>query len=293
VIRLGTRGSAMALAQAHAVAALLGDGVEVVPVVTTGDRERARTDKEKWVKELELALLAEEVDLAVHSAKDVPARLPDGLELVGAPVRGDARDALCGAPSLDALRRGARVGTSALRRASQLRASRDDLEIVEVRGNVDTRLRRLADGEVDALVLTAAGLARLGRADAIGAALDTIPAAGQGIVALEARAEDVGARAAAARITDEAAWTALACERALVRVLGASCHTPVGAHATLGPAGALMLETFVGLPDGSAWVRDLVEGSTAEPGALGALGAQRLLGAGAGELLRQAEETAA
>ncbi len=317
MIRLGTRGSAMALAQARAVAALLSDEeVEIVPVVTTGDRDRARTDKEKWVKELELALLADEVDLAVHSAKDVPAALPEGLELVGAPVRGDARDALCGAPSLDALPTGARVGTSALRRAAQLRAVREDLDVVEVRGNVDTRLGKLAAGEVDALVLTAAGLARLGRADAIEGTLDSVPAAGQGIVVLEARAEDAAARAAAVRVTDEEAWGCLACERAVVRALGASCHTPVGAHAALAGdltpragrrapardrAGSahspdrdrlLVLETFVGLPDGSAWLRDRLEGPAAEPEALGERGAQRLLAAGARELLREAESAA-
>jgi len=294
VIRLGTRGSALALAQARQVAAALGAGIELVEVVTTGDRDRAREDKEKWVKELELALLAGEVDLAVHSAKDVPAGLPAGLVLVGAPARGDARDALCGAAALAALPAGARVGTSSLRRAAQLHAAREDVEVVEVRGNVDTRLRHLAAGEVQALVLAAAGLARLGRADAIGATLDeVVPAPGQGVIVLEARADDAAARAAAVRVTDEAAWTALACERAVVRELGATCRTPVGAHATLPGGGALVVETFVGLPDGSAWLRDRVAGAAAEPEALGAEAARRLRSAGGEELLRRAEEVAA
>jgi hydroxymethylbilane synthase len=286
----------MALAQARTVAALLDEPSEIVPITTTGDRRRELEDKEKWVKELELALLAEEVDLAVHSAKDVPTRLPADLELVGTIARGDPRDVLCGAPSLDALAAGARVGTSSLRRAAQLRAERADLEVVELRGNVDTRLRKLADGEADALVLTAAGLQRLGRSDAIGTPLDAfVPAPGQGTVVLEARSGDVAARAIAARLTDEAAWTALHCERAVVRGLGATCHTPVGAHATIGshpPRGVLVLEAFVGLPDGSAWLRDRVEGEVGDPEGLGVRVADRLLRAGADELLRAAEAAA-
>ncbi|MBJ7522401.1 MAG: hydroxymethylbilane synthase, partial [Solirubrobacteraceae bacterium] len=228
-IRLGTRGSALALAQAHHVAGLLGDDVEIVEITTTGDRARALVDKEKWVKELELALQAGEIDLAVHSAKDVPGELPDGLDLLGAPARADARDALCGAASLEALPAGARVGTSSLRRAAQVLAAREDVSVVEIRGNVDTRLRKLADGEADALVLAAAGLDRLDRSGAIDAHLDFVPAPGQGVIALEGRAGDAAAGDAARRVTDRAAWIALLCERTVVTELGATCHTPVGA----------------------------------------------------------------
>jgi hydroxymethylbilane synthase len=294
-LRLGTRGSALALVQARMVAEALGGDAEVVPVITTGDRRRADPDKEKWVKELELALLAGEVDLAVHSAKDVPSALPEGLELVGALARADARDALCGAAGLAALPDGARVGTSSLRRASQLRALREDLRIVEVRGNVDTRLRALDGGDVDALVLAAAGLTRLGRADAVGTLLDElVPAPGQGVVVLEARTGDARALEAALRVTDAAAWTELTCERALVAGLDASCHTPVGAHAVVSGDGSLLaLEAFVGLPDGSAWVRDRVEGRADGAQALGALAAGRVVAAGGGELLRRAETLAA
>ncbi len=292
-MRLGTRGSALALAQAGTVAALLG-GAEVVPITTSGDRDRSAVDKEKWVKELEAALLAGEVDLAVHSAKDVPSELPDGLELVGAPARGDARDALCGAPSLDALADGARVGTSSLRRAAQLRALRPGLAVAELRGNVDTRLAKLAAGDYDAIVLAAAGLERLGRADAADALLDElVPAAGQGTLVLEARAGDTAARAAARGVTDPAAWTCLTAERALVRGVSASCHTPLGAHATPPSAGSLVLVAFAGLPDGSAWVRDRVEGPDDDPEGLGAEAARRLLAAGGADLLRRAEEMAA
>jgi hydroxymethylbilane synthase len=200
---------------------------------------------------------------------------------------------LCGAPSLDALADGARVGTSSLRRAAQLRAARADLDVVELRGNVDTRLRKLAEGEADALVLTAAGLVRLGREDAIGTPLDAfVPAPGQGTVVLEARAGDVATRAVAARLTHEPTWIALACERATVRGLRATCHTPVGALATPGAGGALVLEAFVGLPDGSAWLRDRVEGRADDPEGLGARVAERLLAAGADDLLRAAEAAA-
>jgi hydroxymethylbilane synthase len=291
-LRLGTRGSALAIVQTElAVAALAAQGIEstVVPVVTTGDRRRAAPDKEKWVKELELALLADEVDLAVHSAKDVPGALPEDLELVGALPRADAHDALCGARSLAALAEGARVGTSSLRRRAQVLAARPDVEVVEVRGNVDTRLRSLAGGDVDALVLAAAGLDRLGRGAEIGALLtDLVPAPGQGVIVFEARVGDATSREAAVAVTDAATWTALRCERALVHGLDATCNTPVGAFAV--PDGErLTLSAFAGMPDGSEWVQDRVEGSAAEPEALGALAAERVLAAGGGDVLRRAE----
>jgi hydroxymethylbilane synthase len=291
-LRVGTRASALALAQAGSVAALLGPDAELVPLTTSGDRNRQATDKERWVKELELALLDGEIDLAVHSAKDVPSALPDGLRLVGAPSRADPFDALVGASSVGALDEGARVGTASLRRAAQLQTLREDPEVVVVHGNVDTRLRMLAERDLDALVLAAAGLVRLGRTDAIGAILsELIPAAGQGTLALEARADDERALGAALAITHEATWIALQAERALVGLLHASCNTPLGAHATVSEQG-IVLRTFVGLPDGSAWLRD--EAPPAQrPEQAGALAAQRLLSAGAGELLRRAEELAA
>jgi hydroxymethylbilane synthase len=284
-VRLGTRGSALALAQAGQVADMLG-GAELVTITTAGDRGERGGDKERWVKELELALLAGEIDLAVHSAKDVPAVLPDGLVLAGAPARADARDALCGAGSLDALPQGARVGTSSLRRAAQLRAMRDDLDVIELRGNVDTRLRKLAGGDYAAIVLALAGLHRLGRADAADAVLDAdafVPAAGQGVLALEARAGDDDARAAVEAIADDETMACLAAERALVRALDADCHTPVGAHATRDGDGRMTLRAFVGRADGSAWARDQLSGE--DPEVLGAQVAQRLLAAGAEELL--------
>ena len=290
-MRIGTRGSALALAQAGAVAALLGPEAELVTITTTGDRQRDAGDKERWVKELELALLAGEVDLALHSAKDVPSELPEGLELVGAPPRGDPFDALVGAEALSELRPGARVGTASLRRASQLLALREDLDVVVVRGNVDTRLRKLQEGDLDALVLAAAGLVRLGRADEIGCVLrELVPAPGQGTLVLQARADDDRAAAAAAAITHALTWDALCAERALVAHLDASCNTPLGAYATVGDDGIVM-RTFAGLPDGSAWLRDETPPARA-PEEAGALAAERLLSAGGGELLARAEEMA-
>jgi hydroxymethylbilane synthase len=280
-VRIGTRGSALALAQARQVASLLGGSHELVEVTTSGDRGSSGGDKERWVRELDGALLAGEVDCAVHSAKDVPARVPDGIAIAAVPARADPRDALCGAAALAALPRGARVGTSSLRRTAQLRALRPELSVVELRGNVDTRLRRLADGEYDAIVLASAGLARLGRGSEGVPLEELVPAAGQGCLAVTTR---TGEEARVGAIDHAPSARALAAERTLVRVLEADCHTPVGAHASSLPDDRLRLGAFVGTPDGTAWVRDELTGD--EPEELGAEVARRLLTAGAREVLR-------
>ena len=294
-LRLGTRGSALALAQAELVAELLDEEVELVPITTSGDRgdrsPAAGGDKARFVKEIEEALLDGSVDLAVHSAKDVPSELPEGLSIVGVPERADARDALCGAASLDDLGPGAVVGTGSLRRASQLLALRPDLEVRELRGNVDTRLGKLGEGGLQALVLALAGLERLGRSSEGAPLPELVPAPGQGCLALEAREDDGAVAAAAVAITDRSALTCLTSERALVQALDASCHTPLGAHATL-DGDALSLEAFVGLPDGSVWLRDSLDGEAGSPAALGREVAERMLVAGAADLLRQAEAAA-
>jgi hydroxymethylbilane synthase len=279
-VRIGTRGSALALAQARQVAALLGGEHELVEVVTRGDRGEAPTDKERWVRELDAALLESAIDCAVHSAKDVPAQLPDGIAIAAVPERADPRDALCGAASLAALGAGARVGTSSLRRAAQLRALREDLAVVGLRGNVDTRLRRLAEGDYDAIVLAAAGLARLGRGGEGTPLPELVPAAGQGCLAVTTR---LGEEDRVAAIDHGPAARALVAERALVRGLQADCHTPVGAHADAREGGGLTLRAFVGAVDGSAWVRDELEGD--DPERLGEEVARRLLAAGAREVL--------
>jgi hydroxymethylbilane synthase len=300
-LRVGTRGSALALAQSGQVARALealdpGLDVQLVEIVTSGD-ETSRTarssvgDKSRFVKEIEEALLAGEVDLAVHSAKDVPGVLPEGLAIVGVPAREDARDALCGgAQSLGALADGASVGTSSLRRRAQLLAVRPDLRVSDLRGNVDTRLRKLAEGSHDALVLALAGLRRLGRDEGtpLPATLMT-PAPGQGCLALEARRDDAHVAELAERLTDREALVRLTAERAVVERLDATCHTPVAAYAELRTDGRLELSAFVGLPDGSSWIRDTLEGRAAEPAALGREVAERLLAAGAREVLDAAE----
>jgi len=296
-MRIGTRRSALALAQADLIAALLGD-CEIVPIVTSGDRGAPAADKSRWVAELEQALTAGEIDLAVHSAKDLPGELAEGLSLHGAPARAAAEDVLCGAAGLEELSPGARLGTSSIRRVAQLRAAREDLELVPIRGNVDTRLSKLANPSegLQAIVLARAGLQRLGREADIGGVLHPgrfVPAPGQGILALQGRADDTSTREAVQAITDPQAFACLLAERELARGLGASCHTPLGAHALPAGCGCLQLRAWIGLPDGSSWASDELLGGFYDPEALGRRVAERLEAVGGGELLRRAEEMAA
>ena len=294
MIRLGTRGSALALAQASLVAERLPDEVEIVPITTSGD-ERPRgtpelADKSRFVKEIEEALLAGEIDVALHSAKDVPADFPEGLLLNAILERADARDALCGADSLDDLREGAVVGTASLRRRAALLALRPDLDVRDVRGNVDTRLRRLADGDFDALVLAQAGLDRLDRGNE-GRPLDPgvfVPAAGQGCLAVELRDAEVPANQLVFGLTDFTTQACLTEERAVVRLLGATCDTPIGVHAVRTGDDAMRVTAFVGLPDGSRWIRDELELPFMHATSLiGHNVAERLVAAGAEELLAE------
>ncbi|MGI8461751.1 MAG: hydroxymethylbilane synthase [Solirubrobacterales bacterium] len=293
ILRLGTRGSALALAQAEVVAGALGDA-EIVVIETSGDRGEIG-DKARFVKEIEAALIDKRVDLAVHSAKDLPAEIPDGLALVGVSAREDPADAFAGgAGSLGDLVSGARVGTSSLRRRSQLLALRDDIEVVPVHGNVDTRLRKIAEEDRGGVVLAPAGLRRLGREDEIAFRFSEAamtPAAGQGALALEAREGDAAAAEAAAGLTDRAALVELTAERAAVIALGASCNTPVGIRARL-DGDRLELDGFAGLPDGTRWVRDSLSGDPGQPAALGTELAERMAGAGAVAVLREAERAA-
>jgi hydroxymethylbilane synthase len=285
-LRIGTRGSVLALAQARAVAKALPEPAELVTITTAGDVDRRRGDKSRWVGALEAALLADEIDLAVHSAKDVPGELAPGTELVASPRRADPFDVLVGEARLEHVREGARVGTSALRRRAQLLAVRPDLEVRELRGNVDTRLRKLAAGEADVLVLSAAGLDRLGRRGEAGGTLfgDVfVPAPGQGTIAIQAvvgsAAADVAVAAGHARTM---AW--LAAERAVVRDFSATCHTPVGVHAD-----SARVRAFAGLPDGSQWLVDEVAVEGADVMAAATELARRMLAAGVEDLLRDAE----
>lgn len=286
-MRIASRSSALAVAQAEAVAAAIG-GAELVPVANVAG---GVGDKSRFVRGVERALLDCEAELGVHSAKDLPGEMADELALVGVPVREDPADAFVGAASsLAELAEGARVGTASLRRRSQLLAARPDLRVVELRGNVDTRLAKLAGEELDGIVLAVAGLSRLGRAGEIAfrfGADEMVPAPGQGSLALQARAGDAQAAAAAARVSDREALVELTAERAATAALDATCDTPVGLCARH-LDGTLALAGYAGLPDGSEWVRDALRGDPEQPAAVGAALAERMLAAGAGEILARA-----
>jgi hydroxymethylbilane synthase len=290
--RIATRGSALALAQARQVAEMLG-GAELVEVASEGKPG----DKARFVRGVEQSLLDGDADIGVHTAKDVPAELTDGLMLAAVPPREDPGDAWIGVGgSLEEVPEGARVGTASLRRRAQLLAARPDLEVKELHGNVDTRLRRLEEGGIDAIVLAVAGLRRLGRAEEIAFRLPTAemtPAAGQGSLLLQVRDGDETAMAAVEPVTDPPALRELTAERAVVALLGATCNSPLGVRGEVAAAsGRMRLEAFVGLPDGEEWVRDRLEGDSAEPTLLGAELAKRLLDTGARELLDRAEAMA-
>jgi hydroxymethylbilane synthase len=292
MLRIATRGSKLALAQAGQVAELIG-GAELVEVGADGGAE----DKARFVRGVERALLDGEAEIGVHSAKDLPAELTEGLMLAAVPKREDPRDAWIGVgSSLDEVPEGAKVGTASLRRQAQLLAARPDLVVSELHGNVDTRLRKLAEGELDAIVLAVAGLRRLGRQDEIAFAIpeeSMTPAAGQGSLLLQTRATDDESLRLVDPIVDEPALRELTAERTVVALLDASCASPIGVHGKVdGQNDRMRLDAFVGLPDGSEWVRDSVEGDSTEPTALGAELAKRLIGAGARELLDRAEELA-
>ncbi len=290
MVRIATRGSALALTQAGWVAERLG-GAELVEASSDGEPG----DKSRFVRGVEGALLDGRAELGVHSAKDLPGEMPEELEIASVPEREDPADVWIGAGgSLDDVPEGARVGTASLRRRAQLLAARPDLRVEELHGNVDTRLRKLADGELDAIVLAAAGLRRLGRQAEIGFALPVdqmVPAAGQGARALQARIGDSETGEAAGAIGDLRAMRELTAERTIVALLDATCASPLGTHARVEGA-RIEIDVFIGLPDGSEWLRDRLEGSAEEPALAGAELVQRLLGAGARELLDRAEEQA-
>jgi hydroxymethylbilane synthase len=294
LLRIGTRGSPLALAQAHQVrsrlAAALGvapDAIALVVIKTTGDaiQNRPLTEiggKGLFVKEIEQALVDGAIDLAVHSAKDVPGVLPDGLVLAACLPREDARDAFISrrAASLAALAPGAVVGTASPRRHAMVRRLRPDLAVLPLRGNVETRLKKLAAGEVDATLLAMAGLNRLGLAAAATAPLDVdefLPAVGQGVIALETRTDDARTRTHLAKIDDAAAATALAAERAFLAILDGSCRTPIAGHARLA-GDALHLRGLIVKPDGAESFETERRGSARDAVALGADAGRELRG---------------
>lgn len=308
---IGTRGSKLALAQSEQIAALLRStypdlDVALRIITTTGDRVldvalSAVGDKGLFVKEIEAALLAREVDLAVHSCKDMPSLVPEGLVLAAFPPRVDPRDALVfprhddrrwsadGADPLAALPHGARVGTSSLRRACQVRALRPDLHVLDVRGNVDTRLRKLDEGQYDAIMLAAAGLGRLGLHARISLPLPPevmLPAVSQGTLAIEARADDAETLRLLAVLDDPATRVATLAERAFLRRLEGGCQVPIAAYATLDAAG-VMLRGLVGSLDGGLIIRGERLGSIADPAEVGMALAEELLRRGATDILAE------
>ncbi len=297
-LRVGTRGSRLAVVQSSWVADALrrlGAEVELVPIKTSGDRlaQVALADfggKALFVKEIEEALLAGRVDVGVHSLKDMPAALPAGLVLAAFPPREDPRDVLItrgGGGGLDALPRGARVGTSSLRRRILLLARRPDLAIEPIRGNVETRLAKLDRGEYDALVMASAGLKRLGVVPAHSWLLQTeefLPAVGQGILGVEAREADREMLELLRRVDDTQTRMQAMAERSFLLALGASCHTPVAGYARL-EGDALTISGLVASLDGATVLQSSVSGPGAAAEALGRKLADELLARGAGPLL--------
>ena len=297
-LRLGARGSALSLAQAKLVTeSLTGKAeVELVKVRTTGDRLSAAGSPIEWkgdfTRELDEALLDGRIDFAVHSLKDVPTEIPDGLAIIAVPLREDPHDVLVtrSGRGFAALPAGARVGTASPRRKAQLLAARPDLEILEARGNVDTRLTRLAEGRFDAIVLARAGLARLGR---VGEATEVLPedvvlpAVGQGALAIVARESDPKIVAILETLDHAASHRAIEAERSLLGALQAGCKAPVAALAIV-QDGARRITAGVFSFDGRKALREKANGKTSEAASVGKAAADSLLSRGAGDLIAQA-----
>jgi len=294
ILRLGTRGSPLALAQAHMVRAALAaahgfapEAIALEVIRTSGDRIQDRPlaevgGKGLFTKEIEEALMAGAIDLAVHSSKDMPTVLPQGLVLSAFMEREDPRDVFISrkAKSIAGLPRGARVGTASLRRQAMVKRRRPDLAIVPLRGNVETRLRKLDDGVADATVLALAGLKRLGLAGHATAVLDVdefLPAVGQGAIVIETRDSDTKTRELLSAINHADTFSALAAERAFLAVLDGSCRTPIGGHATIA-GGRLSFRGMIVKPDGSEAFEAVREGAVGDAGKLGADAGHELKG---------------
>ena len=296
-LKIGSRGSQLALWQANHIAVRLrerGHEVEIQIIHTTGDKitdvSLAKVGaKGMFTKEIEEALAAGTVDLAVHSLKDLPTEISEQFEIAAVLAREDPHDALCSKNfgSIEELRKGARVGTSSLRREAQLKAIRPDLLVHPLRGNVDTRLRKLESGDYDAIILAVAGLRRLGRTELVRQIIPVevmCPAAGQGALAIEIRAGDETVRDAISFLDDKASRIETTCERALLQEMGGGCQVPIGASATWRD-GRVHLQAVVASPDGSRLLRESAAGS--DPGELGAAVGDSLLRRGGAKILEQ------
>jgi hydroxymethylbilane synthase len=296
-LRIGSRGSQLALWQANHISALLrerGHEVELEIIKTTGDKitdvalAKVGT-KGMFTKEIEEALAERRIDLAVHSLKDLPTEISAGFEIAAVTTRENPRDVLCSRKykSIEDLPRGARVGTSSLRRQAQLNAVRPDLNIHPLRGNVDTRLRKLEAGEYDAIILAAAGLNRLGKTELVRQVISAqimCPAAGQGALGIEIRAGDAATRERGSFLDDATARATTTCERALLNKLGGGCQVPIGAFAEL-RNGLLHLDAIVADPDGTKLLRESSDG--ADPVRLGETVGATLLQRGGDAILEQ------
>jgi hydroxymethylbilane synthase len=296
-LRIGSRGSQLALWQANHISALLhacGHEVEIEIIKTTGDKitdvalAKVGT-KGMFTKEIDEALAEGRVDLAVHSLKDLPTAVSAGFEIAAITQRENPRDVFCSRKykSIDELPHGARIGTSSLRRQAQLKAVRPDLEVHSLRGNVDTRLRKLEAGEYDAVILAAAGLNRLGKTELVRQVVSVeimCPAAGQGALAIEIRADDSGTRQLLAFLDDTTARATTTCERALLNKLGGGCQVPIGAFAEVRD-GRLHLDAIVARPDGTKLLRESQDGS--DPVRLGEAVGEALLRRGGDAILEE------
>lgn len=300
-LRIATRRSRLALWQAEHVAARLraahaGLEVTLVPMTTQGDRILDRSlaaigGKGLFIKELERAIAAGDADIAVHSMKDVPGDMPPGMVLTAMLEREDPSDAFVSVQHerFDDLPRNAKVGTSSLRRQCQLKALRPDLELVTLRGNVETRLQRLQEGAYDAIILATAGLKRLELENRITHRFDVercVPAVGQGIIGIECREDDARALALMAALNDATAWQCCQAERAFAQRLQGSCQSPIAGFAQI-ERGQLILRGVIGSPDGLEMYRDTASGAPQDAMAIGVELAERLLAAGAGPLLER------
>jgi hydroxymethylbilane synthase len=299
-LTIGSRGSKLALWQSEYIRARI-EGITGLPVAikiikTTGDKildvPLAKVGgKGLFTKEIEVELEAGTVDLAVHSMKDVPTEMPEGLVIAANPERVDPRDAIVSGAgyTLETMPKGARVGTSSLRRVAQVRALRPDVEIVDVRGNLDTRMRKAETGEVDVVILAAAGITRMGWAERITHYIPTdqmVSAVGQGAIGIEIREDDEFMQGVCAQLGDERTMTCVAAERVVMRTLEGGCQVPIGAYARI-EDGRLVMDAIVGSVDGTIILRDRLEGDVSDPEALGRAMVERLLALGAAEILAQ------
>ncbi|MBI5231502.1 MAG: hydroxymethylbilane synthase [Coriobacteriales bacterium] len=296
---IGTRGSKLALWQSNYIKDRLeeitGLPVSLKIIKTTGDKildvPLAKVGgKGLFTKEIEVELIAGSVDLAVHSMKDVPTELPEGLVIAAMPARVDPRDVIVSGADydLDSLPKGAKLGTSSLRRRSQVKTLRPDLEIVDVRGNLDTRMRKAEEGELDAVILASAGITRLGWSDRITHYIDPeqmVSAVGQGAIGVEIREDDEFMQDVCAKLADPATMTCVTAERVVMRKLEGGCQVPIGAYARFDGDDELVMDAFVGSIDGTTILRDQLRGPASEPEALGEAMVERMLELGADEIL--------